>query len=520
MGLYTWAWIFLVAYIGAMLAFGMLGSRRISDADDFATARRSYGPLMLALVFASTAASGATFLGLPGLTYSYGMSTLWIAFCYPIGIYIGIMICQRTIARGGNLTGARSIPEYLGERYQSETLRISAAIFSLILLFYLAGQLVAGLVMFEMMLGLSQGWALGITAVVLLIYVTLGGAHADILTDGAQGLLMVVLAIAIGGIFFFGVGTGGFGSLMERLAATDRELLTPFNAATPITASVWSVITVTVAHIPLGLLPHMGNKLWALNNERARNRFLVLAFTFGMILPVITLGGFTARAVLGDSLFDAPGGANTALPALFIQLFPAWLAALLGVGVLAAVMSTADGLVVSTSQVFANDIYRRTVAPRLHPHLSTQALDRNVLRISRVMTVLTVLGAAALGWAVMDMNVVLLIWIGVGGFVAALMGPLVVGSVWQGVTPAGALAGFWTGAVVFVLIHAEIVSGHWLRGTTLQEFGEWFSFYAASPYSASVFGGAASVLATVVVSRVSRPLPPEHLTRLHAGPDA
>jgi Na+/proline symporter len=270
----------------------------------------------------------------------------------------------------------------------------------------------------------------------------------------------------------------------------------------------------------LGLLPHMGNKLWALNNERARNRFLVLAFTFGMILPVITLGGFTARAVLGDSLFDAPGGANTALPALFIQLFPAWLAALLGVGVLAAVMSTADGLVVSTSQVFANDIYRRTVAPRLHPHLSTQALDRNVLRISRVMTVLTVLGAAALGWAVMDMNVVLLIWIGVGGFVAALMGPLVVGSVWQGVTRAGALAGFWTGAVVFVLIHAEIVSGHWLRGTALQELGEWFSFYAASPYSASVFGGAASVLATVVVSRVSQPLPPEHLARLHAGPDA
>ena len=127
----------------------------------------------LAFAFAASTASGATFLGLPGLTYSYGMSTLWIAFCYPIGVYIGVMICQRTIGRYGNEAGARSIPEFLGERFNSEGLRLSAAIFSLILLFYLASQLVAGLIMFEMMLGLSQLWALVITSIVLLGYVTL-----------------------------------------------------------------------------------------------------------------------------------------------------------------------------------------------------------------------------------------------------------------------------------------------------------------------------------------------------------
>jgi Na+/proline symporter len=109
------------------------------------------------------------------------------------------------------------------------------------------------------------------------------------------------------------------------------------------------------------------------------------------------------------------------------------------------------------------------------------------------------------------MNVVLLIWIGVGGFVAALMGPLVVGSVWRGVTRSGAIAGFWTGAVTFVLIHGEILSGHWLAGTRLAAFGEWFAFYAASPYSAAVFGGAASVIVTTVVSLRSAPLAKEHL---------
>ena len=511
MSLYSWSWLFFFGYVAVMVGLGVVGSRRVAGADDFATARGSYGPFLLALAFASTAASGATFLGLPGLTYSYGLSTLWIAFLYPLGIYAGILISQRTIARYGNVAGTRSIPEYLGERYQSEGLRLSAAVFSLILLFYLAGQLVAGLVMFEMMLGLSKAWALAITTVVLLGYVTLGGAHADILTDGAQGLLMVALALAIVVMFLLGVGSDGLGNLLENLRSQDPRLVQNFHPAMAITASVWAYVSLVIAHIPLGLLPHIGNKLWALKDERSRTRFLIMAFTFGLILPAITLGGALARGVLGDSLITAGGGANTALPALFIEIFPSWVAALLGVGILSAVMSTADGLVISTSQVFANDIYRRSIAPRLHPDRDRATLDRNVLVISRVVTALTLMGAAVLAWFVIGMNVVLLVWVGVGGFIAALMGPLVLGSVWRGVTRAGALAGFWTGAIGFILIHAEIISGEWLSGTSLEAFGEWFAFNAQSPYSAAALAGLTAVAVTVLVSRRSEQLPETHL---------
>src|SRR5690606_39138818 len=160
---------------------------------------------------------------------------------------------------------------------------------------------------FEMMLGVPQIWALAITTVVLLAYVTLGGAHADIMTDGAQGLLMLALAVAIAVSVFARVGAGGFGAMRANLRAEDTRLLDPFQPGDPITASVWAAITVTVAHIPLGLLPHIGNKLWALRDERARNRFVLLAFVFGFVLPAITLGGFTARAILGDELFAQAG---------------------------------------------------------------------------------------------------------------------------------------------------------------------------------------------------------------------
>ena len=77
MSLITWSWLFLVLYVGLMLAFGLIGQRRIQHADDFATARGSYGPFFLALAFAASTASGATFLGGPGLAYEWGLSSVW-----------------------------------------------------------------------------------------------------------------------------------------------------------------------------------------------------------------------------------------------------------------------------------------------------------------------------------------------------------------------------------------------------------------------------------------------------------
>ena len=87
---------------------------------------------------------------------------------------------------------------------------------------------------------------------------------------------------------------------------------------------------------------------------------------------------------------------NNAIPALFIAILPAWAAALIGAGVLAAVMSTADGLVVSSAHIFANDIFRRTIAPIKLPNASPQELDRISLNISHIATVLILVGATGI----------------------------------------------------------------------------------------------------------------------------
>ncbi len=461
MSLQTWSWTFLIIYSLGMLGLGYWASRRVKQADDYAVARQSYGPIGLALAFAATGASGATFLGLPGLAYSSGISILLYAFCYPVGMYIGVFICLRVVSESGNKFGSRSIPEYLGDRYGSERIRIIAALMSLVLFFYLAGQLVAGLVMFESMLGLSQGPALIITTLVLLLYVTLGGAHADILTDGVQGAVMLMIAFGVLLMFLTGYGVeGGLSGVMQRLGELDPNAVQLFHPTTQIVGSPWAIIAIIIAHIPLGMLPHIGNKLWALKAATARRRFLIIAFVSALLLPAMSMGGLLARVHLGDVLLD--GGANQAIPELFVTLFPSWLAALLGIAVLCAVMSTADGLVVSSAQVFANDLYRRTFAKRWSPELQGEALDQRVLLISRWATVAVLIASAAVAWALLEVNVALLVWMGIGGMTAALAGPLIIGSLWKGVTERGALFGMLTGFVVFALLHTQSIPVPWL----------------------------------------------------------
>ena len=512
MSLIQWSWLFLALYIGGMLALGVVGQRRIKHADDFATARGSYGPLFLALAFAATTASGATFLGGPGLAYEWGLASVWSKFLYPMGVYFGVLISMRLIATAGNRFGNRSIPEYLGDRYGSEGIRVLVSVFSLVLFFYLAGQLVSGLVMFETMLGLPAEWALGITTFVLLLYVVLGGAHADILTDGAQGFMMLILAVVVIVLFLFGVGVeGGLGGVFRNLNAQDEDLVGLLNTDTPLYHSWWAIIAVLFAHIPLGLLPHLGNKLWALKNTGQQRTFIKLAFTFGLTLGMMGLAGLLARAMLGDALYAEGETPNAALPMLFIELFPTWLAALIGVGILAAIMSTADGLVVSSSQIIANDLYRRSIAPRLRKVPDEATLDRQVLRISRVSTIVVLLICMGMAWALIDVNIALIVWIGNGGMMAAFAGPLVVGALWRGVTRSGAYAGLLSGFVTFLVLHMQLLDPAWFGTGVVHEAVAWLHGEGPNPFSCAAIGEAVSVAVTYTVSKATQPLPEAHV---------
>lgn len=510
--LHIWAWAFLFLFVAIMIGFGYLGLRRIHNSDHFSTARGSYGVWFLAFALIATTASGATFLGIPGLGYQFGLPALGYALIYPFALYLGIWLCFKQVRNAGNYFGNRSIPEFLGDRYQSGVLRLIVALFSVVLLFYLAAQLLAGLVMFEQMLGLSAFWGLFVTTIVLLAYIVMGGAHADIMTDGVQGAMMLALALLIIALFFLGIGVDGqLSGVIHRLTELDTRLVAVHHEDSVIVNSHWAFCAIFLAHLPFGMLPHIGNKIWALQEGIGRTRFILLCFVLGLTLASMAFGGILARAVLGDDLLMQPGGPNQAIPALFIKLFPAWLAALLGIAILSAILSTADGLVISISQVAANDIYRRTLVDVLHPEAMEAEIDRNVLAISRWSVVVVLIGAAVLAWHSIGQNIALLLWVGLGGMIAALAGPLMVGIYWRGVTKLGAIWGFIAGGITFV-----VLQNSWLPigsddGNAIAWGLSWLASQTNNPFACAALGEAASILVTVFVSLVTSPLPKKHV---------
>jgi len=111
-------------------------------------------------------------------------------------------------------------------------------------------------------------------------------------------------------------------------------------------------------------------------------------------------------------------------------------------------------------------------------------------------------------------NVSLVVWIGVGGMMAAFAGPLVLGALWSGVTLKGAYAGLLGGFGVFIVLHSQILEPAWFTGVGLEGAVTWLRGEGPNPYSCAVMGEIVSIVLTVVVSKLTQPLSQSHIDEL------
>jgi SSS family transporter len=497
MSVFAWSWILMVLFIGLMLYLGYAGMRKTHNADDFATARSSYGPIALGLAVCATTASGSTFMGIPGTAYTFGFPSLWYPIFYPIGIYGGMILTAKMVKTMGDKFSNRTIPEIVGERFQSEYLRVGLALLSCLLIFYIVAQLVAAALMFETMMGLSYNTGLWLTAIVLGIYIVLGGSHSDIMTDAIQGILMVIIALVITIMFFTGFGVnGGVSAVNDAITAKNPaagwdNLFIPGDATY---GGAWLVFLILIAHIPFGVLPHIGNKFLALKNGKQLKIFLSFVIVAGALLPMMALGGLLGAAVIPGTLESA----DSVIPALFVQLFPPFIAAFMAVTVLSAILSTSDGLIVSFSQIFANDLYRRTFAKN---NPNKEQVERNSLLIGRVGVVLSLLLGIYMAYNP-PASLAMFLWIGVGGMVSGLAGPLAIGALWRRANKQGAVTSFTVG----VICYATLYMG-WLPGLEA----------ITNPFAASGYSILVASPVMVIVTLLTKPMSQDHLNSLY-GP--
>ena len=116
--------------------------------------------------------------------------------------------------------------------------------------------------------------------------------------------------------------------------------------------------------------PHILTKALYVKDDRAVRQYLIVFAVIFALFQMLGLVGFFAHlTVPPDALVDAATGQfrqDLVMTAYLETMFPPWVFTIVGVVLLAAAMSTLDGLLVSMSTITANDLVLNLVECRQH----------------------------------------------------------------------------------------------------------------------------------------------------------
>ena len=228
-------------YMVAVFALAWYAGRRATAGKSFVgeyfLGGRAFGLWAFALTFAATNASGGTFMGFPAKVYMHGwVLALWIAGFMMVPLVAMGLLGKRLnfIARK---TGAITLPEVLGRRFNSAGVALTATLIIVIFVFfYLLAQFKAGgkilstLLADEPLFQRGIAWVATFTpshldpeyvltlvlfSVGVVAYVVYGGFRAVVWTDVMQGVIMF-LGVALMLVFAL-VQVGGLGNATRSL---------------------------------------------------------------------------------------------------------------------------------------------------------------------------------------------------------------------------------------------------------------------------------------------------------------
>ncbi|WP_240375626.1 sodium:solute symporter family protein [Bacillus piscicola] len=419
--LYTW--IGFAIFLVIMLFLGFISARKTKSVSDFATGGASLGPYVLGLSFAATYLSAATFLGYPGWSYDWGLSNLWIFLAMIGGGPIGVLMVAKKVRKLNTKQKSLSLPDWLGDFYNSDILRVGTGLILLFNIFYIAAQFVAGARIFEYLLGMSYTNGLIFITAIVVLYVFAGGALADIYTDAVQAVMMAVAGVVIfvSGIVVFWEGsvTKTFAGVVDGHSSQNENLVEVFNPNSAHFYSIGAISGAIVIQWAFASAPHLFNKVLGLKHEKDLGKMIATYVITASFCLLVLFGGLYSRVALGDNVMEA----DLALMEYAVWAFPAIIVAIFGVVILAAAMSTTDGIFVSISTVFANDIFLKFFVKRGIININDERAQKISLQISRLTVPL--IGLAAF-FIVLQPPAYMgdVMWIGISGVAAGTMGPI------------------------------------------------------------------------------------------------
>lgn len=335
----------VVLYFLVVVGIGayFFGQSRESTAD-FWIAGGQIPEYVQTFAYLSVLASAGSFFGIGGFAYAYGIA---FGALVAVAVAAGGLFAMIFLAAPIRRSGVYTVPDYLRERYKSTRVRIVAAvIFAIAAWAYLVPQLTAGGITLNFILpGVSYELGVVIAAIIFAIYVSLGGMWAVTWTDFIQGVMMVVLAVLPAP--FILLDFGGIGGVLSAAMANDPG----FGGTTaPGLMNIGVALVWILA--PLGL-PQMGQRMMASDSERTARRGL-------MWMAVFFIGAFSVTAYIvaaaGMAIEPNLATADYFYYAVLNEYFGPILQGLGAAGLLAAVMSTTDALLVALSASVSHDL--------------------------------------------------------------------------------------------------------------------------------------------------------------------
>lgn len=517
----------LLVFVVASVWLGAVAQRivkRGSFLRGYFLGNRGLGAWALALT--ATVQSGGTFMGFPSLVYSHGWSlTLWIASYMMVPI-TGFAMIGKRLAQLSRRTGAITLPDLFRERFASPALGVLTLILVLFFMcFMMVAQFKAGAIVMKVAwpgsgaLTLDEAagdldyyYYLGLTIFALTVvgYTAIGGFLAAVWTDLFQSVMMLVgvmilLPLVVGAAGGLEQGSRmaveqtGPGFLSPAGYSADGRTFLPLGLA----FSFFFVWVYAGMGSPAGMVRVMASK-----NSATIRKSIVLLAVYNMLiyLPLIVIC-ICGRAVIPDLAKTDEIIPRLALHTTSSLPGGSLLAGLILTAPFGAVMATVSSYLVVIASGLVRDLYQRF----LHPDASLAQIKR----MTYAAMILVGVVAFVANLRPVAYLQALVVFSGSGG-AAAFVVPAAMAAYWRRATAAGAFAAMAGGACTILGLY---VTGFLSADPGIGQ-ATVFRPYFLLGLDPILWGLLVSLVAGIVVSRLTAPPPPELVSRMFDPPPA
>lgn len=474
------AFTILAVSLLAVVYISWWGRKFTSSTKDFYVAGGKISPRLNGWAMFGDYCSAASFLGVAGAIALAGVDSWWVAIGF-FGAWIFVLVA---LAGPLKSSGKFTVGDVLVGRFGGRSLKFLAMFTTVVIgTLYLVPQIVGAGHLFELLLGWDYMVTVVVAAVVMGLMVVLGGMMGTTYNQAIQGVILLVamllLFVLAAAIYFGGNPISIIGTAMDTVPPTEAVKVMaqvvvpppaegvahgPFvlaeavrqgfadlpNALTPGVAvpDVWSQLSLVLGLL-LGVagLPHILIRFYTVKDAKdAKKGAEITIIGLAVFYIAVLFVGFATMMILYDELIqmlaDGERGraTNMAIPLLGMELGGEVVLGIIAAGAMAAMLSTAVGLLISMTTSLSHDVYAGVLRP--------QSSDRERLVFAKLgAVVLTVIALTASVW-LKDQNVAILVAM-CFGIAASTFAPVLILSVWwKSLTKEGVIAGLLVGLVV------------------------------------------------------------------------